>query len=649
MTNVRAVTAVTILIVAVGVAAGASIPVTGDLPLTTTTGFTVTLPSVGTFAGGYFPAPGNEIALSGGSIVAPGPGELTVDGADLSGTTSLSSIDLQSTTATIDPNDKPQFSISGDITAVSMTGTPTPDDGTDDITITQTSTGSVTFTGLTANQGYLLGTLSGSSFISVDAETSDGGGAVTFDDLQQGTHDYRIVTNQAPILDDASVQPTPGSSQTGTPTFSIDVADPNNAQVVDEVTVTLYVNGVQKGQTTVVQNGTAQFSPTSGFNTGSNTFYFEAEDELGATDRSPASGTHTFTSPDELRIFNESAPQQLVTTANVEVRFFGSETVVTRSTTTGSVSFQGLPADESFVARVDAPGFHERTVQIPSLFQQQDVYILDTNTSTVTSRFELDDATGTYTEQSVLYIEKPLEVAANQTKYRIIVSDSFGVDGVTVRLEEGVRYQLRLQNDRGDTAALGNYQAQIDEAITLQPAAPSVTTEDLTGLYHAADYDPDTQTVTVEYVDPQSLTQALTVGIETADGTVLQPNQTYTTNGSLVLSLPLNASLDGRAFVTMTGTRDGEALDIRIPIGPDQLPLVPGALDSVWVQVMGAVAVLMVGGLFSTLNIGVGAIVTSLFAGVLWFFGVLTGLASGAAVALAIGLSVLNLMAGERR
>ncbi|MDR9412909.1 MAG: hypothetical protein RI531_09925 [Haloferacaceae archaeon] len=120
MTNVRAVTAVTILIVAVGVAAGASIPVTGDLPLTTTTGFTVTLPSVGTFAGGYFPAPGNEIALSGGSIVAPGAGELTVDGADLSGTTSLSSIDLQSTTATIDPSDKPAFSIAGDITAVSM-------------------------------------------------------------------------------------------------------------------------------------------------------------------------------------------------------------------------------------------------------------------------------------------------------------------------------------------------------------------------------------------------------------------------------------------------------------------------------------------------------------------------------------------------
>jgi hypothetical protein len=271
MTNVRAVTTAAILIVAVGVAAGASIPVAGDLPLTTTTGFTVTLPSVGTFAGGYFPASGDTIAIASGTVQAPGAGELTIDGADLTGTTALSAIDLQSTTATIDPTDKPAFSIAGDITAVSMTGTPTPDDGTDDITITQTSTGEVTFTGLSANQGYLLGTLSGSSFISVDAETSDGSGAVTFDDLQQGTSTYRIVSNQAPIIDDASVQPAPGSQQTGTPTFAVDVSDPNNAQVVDEVTVTLFVNGVQKGQTTLVQNGTAQFSPSSGFNTGANT------------------------------------------------------------------------------------------------------------------------------------------------------------------------------------------------------------------------------------------------------------------------------------------------------------------------------------------------------------------------------------------
>ena len=646
MTHTRAVTLAAILVVAVGVAAGASVPVGGDLPLTTNTGFTVTLPSAGAYTGGYFPTGTNDtIATSSGTVQAPGAGELTVDGADLTGTTSLSSVDLQSTTATIDPTDKPAFSISGDITAVSMTGTPTPDDGTDDITITQTSTGSVTFTGLAAGESYFLVT----GGAAADNETADATGTVNFDDLAAGTATYQIVTNQAPMLDDASVQPAPGSGQPTIPTFSIDVSDPNNAQVVDELTVTMYLNGQQAGQTTLLQNDTAQFTPQSGFFTGANTFHFEVSDEFGATDRSPAAGTHTFSTPEDLMIMDEQQPTQLVTNAQVEVRFFGSETVVDRSTSSGVVSFDGLPVDESFTARIDAPGYHERTVKIPSLFEQQSTYLLDENATTVTVRFLVDDPTGTYTDRSTLYVEKPLELSNNSTQYQIIVSDAFGADGVHARLQQGVRYQLRLENSRGDTAALGNYQAQVDEAITLQPASTSVTTEDLTGLYHVADYDPDTQTVRVEYIDPEQLTQTLTVGIIAADGTVLKPDQTFTPNGSLTLSLPLNTSLDGRAFVELNGLRDGEQLDIRIPIGPDQLPLVPGDLDTVWGQVIGAGALLLVGGLFSTLNVAIGAIVTSLFAGILWFFGVLTGLASGAAVALAIGLSVLNLMAGDRR
>ena len=53
---------------------------------------------------------------------------------------------------------------------------------------------------------------------------------------------------------------------------------------------------------------------------------------------------------------------------------------------------------------------------------------------------------------------------------------------------------------------------------------------------------------------------------------------------------------------------------------------------------------LLVGGAFSVLNVAVGAAVTSLFAGVLWFLGIMSGLASGGAIALAIGLSTLNLM-----
>jgi hypothetical protein len=112
----------------------------------------------------------------------------------------------------------------------------------------------------------------------------------------------------------------------------------------------------------------------------------------------------------------------------------------------------------------------------------------------------------------------------------------------------------------------------------------------------------------------------------------------------LSLSEPLNEQLDAPAVVTITGTRDGERIDISEPIGPQNQVLVPNTLDPVWVQVGAGFVLLLVGGVFSVLNAAVGALITSLFAGILWFLGLMSGLASGAAVALAIGLSTLNLL-----
>jgi len=54
--------------------------------------------------------------------------------------------------------------------------------------------------------------------------------------------------------------------------------------------------------------------------------------------------------------------------------------------------------------------------------------------------------------------------------------------------------------------------------------------------------------------------------------------------------------------------------------------------------------ILLVAGIFSSLNAGVGILVTALFGGVLWFFGLMSGLASGGAVGLGIGIATLNLL-----
>jgi hypothetical protein len=142
-----------IMVLFVGAVAAATIPVTNDLPLQTNTGFTVTLDNPGTYAGGFFAASGDTITLSSGTVTAAGSGALTVQqGGDLSGSqTVLTSIDVSSTTAEVDPSDKPQFDMNGDITALTVQSGITVDDGSNDFTYTSTGTFDLTLRGVTAS------------------------------------------------------------------------------------------------------------------------------------------------------------------------------------------------------------------------------------------------------------------------------------------------------------------------------------------------------------------------------------------------------------------------------------------------------------------------------------------------------------------
>jgi hypothetical protein len=125
---------------------------------------------------------------------------------------------------------------------------------------------------------------------------------------------------------------------------------------------------------------------------------------------------------------------------------------------------------------------------------------------------------------------------------------------------------------------------------------------------------------------------------------VLRSKQTYTGANSLSASYPIG-QLNQTAYVYLNATRsDADNLAVKKPIGPQQQDISPGGLDSVWLQIGGGVMLLLVGGLFSQLNVAAGAVITSLFAGVLWYLGLLSGLASGAAIALAIGIATGNMM-----
>jgi len=101
--------------------------------------------------------------------------------------------------------------------------------------------------------------------------------------------------------------------------------------------------------------------------------------------------------PSELRVFEEGQPNQLVDGTTLRVRAFGEDTVIERDVTDGTMSLAGIPSDKRLTITVeDDEHYAYRRITIPSVTQQQEVYLLNTtaNNDIFTIQFNIDDKTG---------------------------------------------------------------------------------------------------------------------------------------------------------------------------------------------------------------------------------------------------------------
>lgn len=579
-----------------------------------------------------------------GTITATSNGPTSADITAIEGQyTRAKDITTNGNQLTLDPQDKAPASVDGGVTQLRFQQASgiAVGDGANDFSYAATSSGTITLNNLPSNNpdavtgtGQPLGELQvdPSGTATIDAESTNG-----------QLVGVKLFQSAAPTIDNARATPNKTQTILEDPplTLSVPVDDADFSGYGDTLTVRFYVDGNQISSTQLASAGTPT-ATVSSITGGSHTWHVEVEDGYGNV---VESDTFQLKVPDELSIRSESNPGTLLTgqgTANVT--FFGSEETYTRTTSNGNVSFDGLPVTERFVAEVESDGYISRTVVIPSLLEQRNVYLLDENTTTVQVRFGLNDATGTFSETSFVVIERPLQFG-NETRYEVVVSDEVGVAGLTTRLKKDERYQIKVRNRQGDVSQLGKFDALLNESVTLEPSAAAVT-DDQTDetLAYSVTYNPDVPNVDIEVADPRQL-DTLTVGIRYRNGTTIRAPQTYSDTSTLSLSEPLQSEIEQPAVVTINGTRaNGEQINIREPIGPEQRRIVPTTLSPVWVQIGAGFSILLIGGVFSVLNVAVGAVITSLFAGVLWFLGIMSGVASGASIALAIGISTLNLL-----
>lgn len=449
-----------------------------------------------------------------------------------------------------------------------------------------------------------------------------------------------LFVDNAPDI--SNVQPADGTQVDGNVSLSADITDPQFGTLQGEtVTVEFLMNGDVVGTDTLSSAGTA----TAQWNvnkSGVINYTVRATDEYGLTNQTE----QTLAVPSELIFLNETNPSQQVDNVEVTATFFDSNVTITANTTDGSIM---IPANVTgpVIVQADADGYRTRTVYIEDILEQSRVFLLPEEATATQARFVLNDVSGTFTQQSRLYIEKPITINGT-TRYRTIVSDQFGVDGVTTFLEQGVRYDLRIVSETGEVAQLGSYDAQINETVELQPSAPSIENPQSQTVLYSALYDSSAGTIEVDYVDPTGNTDSVTIGIVARDGSpVLKPNQTYD-SGNVSITVPVSGLNETYVVYIQAERGTAENVDASVLVGPQTLGVVPGELSPVWVQILSAFGIFLVGGAFSRLNVHVGALVTAMFGGVLWYLGAMSSLASGALVAVAIGFSVVNLMAVRR-
>jgi hypothetical protein len=337
--------------------------------------------------------------------------------------------------------------------------------------------------------------------------------------------------------------------------------------------------------------------------------------------------------------------------ADGSIRFFTDDAVFERQASNGKINMTGLPVSETFFVEVNPTdeNFTARTILIDSIYTQQSAYVLNTSAvDTVENRFRLNDPTGNYDSESVLFIQRPINVSGN-TQYQTIVSDRFGVEGVTSTLQQGVRYQLRVSSETAEQD-IGPFRADVSETVTVEPGTPTIPLSNSSVFGPAYNVRLDNDTLSYRYADPEENTDILTVYIYERGNksNQLAPNQTYTNLGNASALVGLSGDeIDTEWVVLFDVKRGSDSYQITTVVG-NQKSLGP-PIDSNWTLMIGIGVLLLFAGTFSVLNAGVGAVLVSLIGGLLWYLGFLGAATSGIAVAAALLISVFGHMLSSSR
>lgn len=225
-----------------------------------------------------------------------------------------------------------------------------------------------------------------------------------------------------------------------------------------------------------------------------------------------------------LYIRDEENPDELIDDATVTVNFYTENSAITKISTNGTIDLTGLPVQDMLVT-ASADGYTPRKTIVTSLYDTQNIYMINSTTDIIYQKFVLNTQTisGSPTDY-IIKIRKPMNGTVDT-----VFSSYFDFDGScgTYLIETDV-YQLVIVAPDGSESAYGYLYPDPDGQIDI--AYQGITFNEYVNawLHTNTTIDRDAMRITYAYeeaaqdnsLNPISVTEATMVITDANDNAV---------------------------------------------------------------------------------------------------------------------------------
>lgn len=401
------------------------------------------------------------------SFYSAGNANATIYPTEITSTfTIVRNIDADPNSITITPEGKDAVVVAQEITRFEWRANQQLDDGTVDFRYGASGPGEVTVQGYAADTRVAAFDTSTGQIL--DETTTDGSGTATFSSLDSGSHDVKVQTFNPSAPTFANASPTGGTSSAPTE-VSVDVSDADFPDG-DSVSVTVDVDGTQVHSETISSNQTVTASvPQSGQTGGTHSWSVQASDSYGES----SSDSYSYIVPKNLTVRNEEN-NEIIDGQQVNLTVYtrgDNPQILNFTTNDGTVDLgSGFPSGEPFVVVAESNGYLDRRIFVESLYDTQNIYLLNESVQHTEVIFQFEDYSGNYPpDQTVLKAQRGINGS-----WETVLGDYFGAnDQFSSQIKYNTRHRLVLLNaETGEQRILGSYTPLTSgtETLTISPS-----------------------------------------------------------------------------------------------------------------------------------------------------------------------------------